>query len=105
LKPTSTRPPTSCRGNADHSEFRGYVFALLFYRRISDCYEEEVRTQVDALAIACGTSHGAYKFTRPPTGDILAIGYNELDVFALPDLRDEHFNGATTRFADDVAYK
>ena len=31
------------------------------------------KTQVDALAIACGTSHGAYKFTRPPTGDILAI--------------------------------
>jgi len=31
------------------------------------------KTQVDALAIACGTSHGAYKFTRPPTDDILAI--------------------------------
>lgn len=30
-------------------------------------------TQCDALAIAIGTSHGAYKFTRPPTGDILAI--------------------------------
>ena len=30
-------------------------------------------THVDALAIACGTSHGAYKFSRPPTGDILAI--------------------------------
>lgn len=30
-------------------------------------------TEVDALAIAIGTSHGAYKFTRPPTGDILAI--------------------------------
>ena len=30
-------------------------------------------TQVDALAIACGTSHGAYKFSRPPTGDILSI--------------------------------
>jgi fructose-bisphosphate aldolase class II len=28
---------------------------------------------VDALAIAVGTSHGAYKFSRPPTGDILAI--------------------------------
>jgi len=40
------------RGNADHSEFRGYVFALLFYKRISDCYEEEVRTQVDALSKA-----------------------------------------------------
>ena len=31
------------------------------------------RTHVDALAIAIGTSHGAYKFSRPPTGDILAI--------------------------------
>ncbi|ABC28396.1 class II fructose-bisphosphate aldolase [Hahella aquimaris] len=31
------------------------------------------KTQVDALAIAIGTSHGAYKFSRPPTGDILAI--------------------------------
>ncbi len=30
-------------------------------------------TGVDALAIAIGTSHGAYKFTRPPTGEILAI--------------------------------
>ncbi len=32
------------------------------------------KTQCDALAIAIGTSHGAYKFTRKPTGDILAIG-------------------------------
>ena len=32
------------------------------------------KTKVDALAIAIGTSHGAYKFTRKPTGDILAIG-------------------------------
>jgi fructose-bisphosphate aldolase class II len=31
------------------------------------------RTRVDALAIAIGTSHGAYKFSRKPTGDILAI--------------------------------
>lgn len=31
------------------------------------------QTGVDALAIAIGTSHGAYKFTRPPTGEILAI--------------------------------
>lgn len=30
-------------------------------------------TEVDALAIAIGTSHGAYKFKRPPTGDVLAI--------------------------------
>jgi|TARA_B110000908_G_scaffold5543_1_gene7098 fructose-bisphosphate aldolase class II len=31
-------------------------------------------TKVDALAIAIGTSHGAYKFSKPPTGDTLAIG-------------------------------
>nr|WP_315591762.1 class II fructose-bisphosphate aldolase [uncultured Cupriavidus sp.] len=31
------------------------------------------RTGVDALAIAIGTSHGAYKFSRKPTGDILAM--------------------------------
>ena len=30
-------------------------------------------TQVDALAVAIGTSHGAYKFTRKPTGEILAM--------------------------------
>ena len=30
------------RGNVDHSEFRGYVFALLFFKRISDVYVEEV---------------------------------------------------------------
>ena len=30
------------RGNIDHSEFRGYVFALLFFKRISDVYAEEV---------------------------------------------------------------
>jgi fructose-bisphosphate aldolase, class II len=32
------------------------------------------QTQVDALAVAIGTSHGAYKFSRKPTGEILAIG-------------------------------
>ena len=31
------------------------------------------KTKVDALAVAIGTSHGAYKFTRKPTGDILAM--------------------------------
>jgi fructose-bisphosphate aldolase class II len=31
------------------------------------------RSQLDALAIAVGTSHGAYKFTRKPTGDILSV--------------------------------
>ncbi len=38
-----------------------------------EAQEFVARTGVDALAIAIGTSHGAYKFTRRPTGDILAI--------------------------------
>lgn len=37
------------RGNVDHSEFRGYVFALLFFRRISDVYAEEVRKLTEQL--------------------------------------------------------
>jgi fructose-bisphosphate aldolase class II len=32
-----------------------------------------LRTKVDALAVAIGTSHGAYKFNRQPTGDILSM--------------------------------
>ena len=34
-------------------------------------------TGVDALAIACGTSHGAYKFSRKPDGEILAMAVIE----------------------------
>jgi len=43
------------------------------------------KTKVDALAIAIGTSHGAYKFTRPPTGDILAIERVEKIHARIPD--------------------
>lgn len=43
------------------------------------------QTQVDALAIAIGTSHGAYKFTRPPTGDILAIAQVKAIHARIPD--------------------
>ena len=42
-------------------------------------------TGVDALAIAIGTSHGAYKFTRQPTGDILAIARIAAIHAAVPD--------------------
>jgi fructose-bisphosphate aldolase, class II len=43
------------------------------------------RTDVDALAIAIGTSHGAYKFTRQPTGDILDIDRIEQIHAAVPN--------------------
>jgi fructose-bisphosphate aldolase class II len=42
-------------------------------------------TGVDALAIACGTSHGAYKFSRQPDGDILAMKVIEEIHRRLPD--------------------
>ncbi|WP_299358859.1 class II fructose-bisphosphate aldolase [uncultured Paracoccus sp.] len=42
-------------------------------------------TRVDALAIACGTSHGAYKFSRKPDGDILAMKVIEEIHRKLPD--------------------
>ncbi|MBN2905530.1 MAG: fructose-bisphosphate aldolase class II [Rhodobacteraceae bacterium] len=43
------------------------------------------KTKVDALAIACGTSHGAYKFTRKPDGEILAMSVIEAIHKKLPD--------------------
>jgi fructose-bisphosphate aldolase class II len=43
------------------------------------------RTKVDALAIAMGTSHGAYKFTRQPDGDVLAMHVIEEIHRRLPD--------------------
>ena len=42
-------------------------------------------TKVDALAVAIGTSHGAYKFTRKPTGDVLAMDVIEKIHAKLPN--------------------
>lgn len=54
------------RGNADHSEFRGYVFALLFYKRINDCFEEEVRTQAATFRAAGIPNDQALNLARDP---------------------------------------
>jgi fructose-bisphosphate aldolase class II len=43
-------------------------------------------TKVDALAVAIGTSHGAYKFTRKPTGEVLAINVIEAIHKQIPDV-------------------
>ncbi|MDR1062564.1 MAG: fructose-bisphosphate aldolase class II [Azoarcus sp.] len=51
-------------GKLDHSMLLTDPDQAVDFVRQTDC---------DALAIAIGTSHGAYKFTRKPTGDILAI--------------------------------
>ena len=47
-------------------------------------------TKVDALAIAMGTSHGAYKFTRKPDGDILAMNVIEEIHRKLPNTASGH---------------
>lgn len=63
-------------GEAGEEDGIGAVGKLTMEQMLTDPEEAAdfvQKTQVDALAIACGTSHGAYKFTRPPTDDILAI--------------------------------
>ena len=63
-------------GEAGEEDGVGAVVKLTMDQMLTDPDEAAdfvAKTKVDALAIACGTSHGAYKFTRPPTGDILAI--------------------------------
>jgi len=63
-------------GEAGEEDGVGAVGKLTHEQMLTDPEEAAdfvKATQVDALAIACGTSHGAYKFSRPPTGDILAI--------------------------------
>ncbi len=63
-------------GRAAEEDGSGAAGALSHDQLLTDPGEaaEFVRnTGVDALAIAIGTSHGAYKFSRKPTGDILAI--------------------------------
>ena len=64
-------------GAAGEEDGHGADCALTHDQMLTDPEEATdfvKKTGVDALAIACGTSHGAYKFSRPPTGDILAIG-------------------------------
>ena len=64
-------------GDAGEEDGIGAVGKLDHSQMLTDPEEAAVfvqATQLDALAIAIGTSHGAYKFSRKPTGDILAIG-------------------------------
>ena len=64
-------------GDAGEEDGVGAVGKLDHSQMLTDPEEAAVfvkATQLDALAIAIGTSHGAYKFSRKPTGDILAIG-------------------------------
>ncbi len=63
-------------GKGDKEDGHGFEGKLDMDMLLTDPDEAAdfvAKTKVDALAIAMGTSHGAYKFTRMPTGDILAM--------------------------------
>ncbi|MDQ5921566.1 MAG: fructose-bisphosphate aldolase, class [Pseudomonadota bacterium] len=64
---------TGLGGEEDGQGFEGKLDKEHLLTDPTQAHDFVERTKVDALAIAIGTSHGAYKFTRKPTGDILAI--------------------------------
>jgi len=72
-------------GEEDGSGAEGVLTKAQLLTDPQEAAEFVKATEVDALAIAIGTSHGAYKFTRPPTGDILAIDRIKQIHAAIPD--------------------
>ena len=64
---------TKTAGKEDGSGAEGELTAEMLLTDPVQAAEFVKLTGIDALAIAIGTSHGAYKFSRPPTGDILDI--------------------------------
>ena len=67
-------------GHGEAEDGHGAEGALSHDQLLTDPDEAErfvAATGVDALAVAIGTSHGAYKFTRKPDGDVLAMGQIE----------------------------
>ncbi|MFV1967646.1 MAG: class II fructose-bisphosphate aldolase [Pirellulaceae bacterium] len=75
-------------GTGEKEDGHGFDGKLSHDQLLTDPEEAERfvgTTRVDALAIAIGTSHGAYKFTRKPDGDILAIQRIEEIHKRLPD--------------------
>lgn len=63
-------------GEGEKEDGHGFEGKLTMDQLLTDpdeAYEFVTKTQVDALAVAIGTSHGAYKFTRKPDGDILSV--------------------------------
>jgi len=63
-------------GEGEKEDGHGFEGKLSIDQLLTDpdqAFDFVTKTQVDALAVAIGTSHGAYKFTRKPDGDILAI--------------------------------
>jgi DNA invertase Pin-like site-specific DNA recombinase len=77
------------RGNVDHSEFRGYVFALLFFKRISDLFEEAVRNLAKSVGAELANDPTMQKnslpFMVPPdcTWEAVTVGTADKKVTSL----------------------
>jgi fructose-bisphosphate aldolase class II len=75
-------------GEAGEEDGSGAVGKLSHDQLLTDsdqAVDFVMKTKCDALAIACGTSHGAYKFSRKPDGEILAMSTIEAIHTKLPD--------------------
>ena len=75
-------------GGGEQEDGHGAVGELSHDQLLTDPEEAErfvAETGVDALAVAIGTSHGAYKFTKKPTGDVLAMDRIEAIHAKLPN--------------------
>lgn len=59
-----------CLGSLEHQQAADHSQLLT---DPDEAVEFVKQTQIDALAVAIGTSHGAYKFSKPPTGEVLVI--------------------------------
>ncbi|WP_088348712.1 MULTISPECIES: class II fructose-bisphosphate aldolase [Rhodomicrobium] len=69
----------------DGHGFEGKLSKEMLLTDPQQAAEFVAETKVDALAVAIGTSHGAYKFTRKPTGDVLAMNVIEAIHARLPN--------------------
>ncbi|MBP1888050.1 class II fructose-bisphosphate aldolase [Sinorhizobium mexicanum] len=75
-------------GHGEAEDGHGFEGALDRSQLLTDSDEAArfvAETGVDALAVAIGTSHGAYKFSRKPTGEVLAMDVIEKIHHRLPD--------------------
>ncbi|MDX8382063.1 MAG: class II fructose-bisphosphate aldolase [Ghiorsea sp.] len=76
---------TGMMGEEDGHGAEGALDLDMLLTGVDEAVDFVKATNVDALAIAIGTSHGAYKFTKPPTGEVLRIDRIEEIHAALPN--------------------
>jgi fructose-bisphosphate aldolase, class II len=93
---------TGLAAEEDGSGAKGELERTQLLTNPDQAKEFVAKTRVDALAIAIGTSHGAYKFSRPPTGEVLAIDQVKAIQKCIPNT-PLVMHGASTVPADVVA--